>query len=86
MCPAEITKILAEYLITACRTLPDVKNVEDTSLGDALDSLGMLHFLMFLEERFDIKIESADVSPEQFSNLISVSEFVSRKLATQLGS
>ncbi len=86
MSPAEITKILVEYLITACPTLLDVKNLEDTSLNDALDSLDMLHFLVFLEERFDIKIESADVSPEQFSNLISVSEFVSQKLATQVGS
>ena len=83
MNPAEITEILVEYLITAYPAVLDVKNLEHTSLGDVLDSLDMLHFLAFLEERFEVKIESADVTPEQFSDLSSISRFISLKQAMQ---
>ena len=81
MNPHEITRILLEYLIAARPKLAEVKNLEDVSLNDVLDSLDMLGFVGFVEERFDLKIESGDFTPEQFSTVILVSQFVSYKLA-----
>jgi acyl carrier protein len=86
MNPHEITRILLEYLIAARPKLAEVKNLEDVSLNDVLDSLDMLGFVGFVEERFDLKIESGDFTPEQFSTVILASQFISHNLAIRASS
>ncbi len=86
MTPGEIRRILAEYLVEARPTLAAVDNLEHVSLRDVLDSIDMLSFLAFIEARFDIEIESSDVTPEHFSSIMSVGQFIDTKFAVRASS
>ena len=80
MTQAEITPILVEYVVSAIPNAVEINNLEHAPLREILDSISMIRFMAFIEERFDLIIASADVTPEQFSNLFSVSQLISRKL------
>jgi acyl carrier protein len=77
----EITQSLLAYLVRARPGLADLKNLEQVSLSAVLDSLEMLDFLTFVEQHFQVKINSTEFTPEQFSTVSLVSQFISHKLA-----
>ncbi|MGQ0634361.1 MAG: acyl carrier protein [Planctomycetaceae bacterium] len=56
---------------------------ETVSLRDAgvIDSVGILPLILFLEERFMIRVEDAEVVPENLDSIARLAEFVNRKVA-----
>ena len=56
---------------------PDVSLMET----GIIDSTGILELIDFLEEKFDIKIENEDISPQNLDSLRNISAFVERKKA-----
>ena len=47
--------------------------------SDVLDSLAVLELVVFLEERFEIKVADRDLTPENFQSINSVVDFLGRK-------
>jgi acyl carrier protein len=58
---------------------------DDASLlGGVIDSTGAIELVMFLQERFGITVEDAEVAlPENFDSVKSVVAFVERKLRSK---
>lgn len=59
----------------------------DASLLDAglIDSTGILELLGFLESRFGIAIEDAEIIPENLDSIRAIAQFVVRKCAGENG-
>jgi len=57
---------------------------DDTSFLDSgiVDSTGMLELIMFLENRYRIKIEPEEMLPENLDSIKRVVEFLGKKGAT----
>lgn len=53
----------------------------ETPLQAYLDSLAMLDFIVFIEKEFSITIEDGEVTPKNFSNLASISEYINSKIS-----
>ncbi len=45
-----------------------------------VDSLGVINTVLFLESRFSISIARADINPDNFQNIETLSDFVERSL------
>jgi acyl carrier protein len=56
---------------------------DEDSLLDAgiIDSTGVLELVMFVEERWGITIDDAELSPENLDSIARLAAFVSRKQA-----
>lgn len=54
---------------------------DDTSLlGEGIiDSLGVVELVEFLQKQFGVKVEQADVRPENFDSVAKMAAFVHRK-------
>ena len=59
----------------------------DTSLIDSgvIDSTGVLELVAFLERRFGVRIEDAEVTPEQLDTIARIEALVAGKLGTVPG-
>ncbi len=65
------------------------KNKSVTGLGDnnnlielgVIDSLGIMKLLLFLEEKFSIRLSDEDLTPQNFETLPSIVAMVERKAA-----
>ena len=57
---------------------------DDTSFLDSgiVDSTGMLELIMFLENRYHIKIEPEEMLPENLDSINRVVQFLAKKGAT----
>ena len=55
---------------------------EDSSFLESgiVDSTGILELIAFLEETYDIVIEDEELIPENLDSVLSVSQFLERKL------
>jgi len=78
---AEIESQLAEYVekeIAYDRggspILPD-----EPLLDGLIDSTSMLRLVLFIEERFGVRVEDDELVPENFETIRSLAEFVERK-------
>lgn len=45
-----------------------------------IDSAGLLHFIGFIEETFDIVVPDEDLIPEKFSTLASIAAYIRERL------
>jgi acyl carrier protein len=75
-----IRKFLTEddlYSGSIPKDLSDTFPLIDSS---ALDSLGVFNLVVFLESRFNIRIEISDLSQATFGNLDSLERFVRSKV------
>jgi acyl carrier protein len=50
-----------------------------------IDSFGIMTLLSFLEEKFSVHIEGDDLTPENFSSIMTISELVDRKAGLSAG-
>ncbi|HVN20293.1 MAG TPA: acyl carrier protein [Terriglobales bacterium] len=61
---------------------------DDFPLSDAasfmeagiLDSVGVLQIILFLEERYRIKVADEEIVPENLDSILGLAQFVGRKL------
>ena len=49
------------------------------SAGGVIDSLNMWPLIVFVEERFDIKVEDTDIMQENFQTLRALTKFIESK-------
>lgn len=79
----EIEEIVKEYIISEIMyergMSASLDNDEPLLEQGILDSVGLLHLLTFIEERFDIQVLDEEVVPENFENLNSIASFVKDK-------
>lgn len=60
---------------------------DDASLSDsgAMDSVGVLEVIHFVEERFGISVGDQEIIPENFDSIQRISAYVGQKLLIQHG-
>lgn len=58
--------------------IKDTDSLLDTGI---LDSFGMMHLLSFLEERFQMQLDSEELMPENFDTIDAISQLVRAKAA-----
>jgi acyl carrier protein len=57
-----------------------VETDDSPLLDGALDSVGLLQLVAFLEEEFDIQIDDAEIVPDHFSTVANIEELVRRRI------
>jgi acyl carrier protein len=86
-----MTETLANQLKNIIARELDVNlKVEDIGENDslfegglALDSIAIVELISLVEEHFDFLFSDAELTPETFSNLNVLAEFISDKLSAQ---
>jgi acyl carrier protein len=53
-------------------------------LGDAIDSMGVIELVAYLQERFKITIDDEEVVPANLDTIKSLAAFVARKLDAEV--
>lgn len=74
----EITQIVQE--LARVRRIAKVEPRDNLLAQGVVDSLAIVKLMLFLEERFPIRISDEDVVPENFRDIESLSRFVQSKL------
>ncbi len=49
--------------------------------GHILDSTGFIELILFIEETFDVKVDDAEMLPENFDSLLNIERYIERKHA-----
>lgn len=54
---------------------------DDTSFleNGIIDSMNVLELVMFVEQKFAVKVEDAEIVPDNFDSIIKLSAFIRRK-------
>lgn len=62
----------------------DATIADDVSFMDShiLDSTGFLELIMFIEETFGVKVDDAEMLPENLDSLVNIERFVAGKRAS----
>jgi acyl carrier protein len=53
---------------------------DEQLLGNVVDSTGVVEFVVFLQERFDITVEDEEVTTENLGSVQHATTFIERKL------
>jgi acyl carrier protein len=56
--------------------LEEVEEIGVLKITEIIDSLGMLEFIVFLEESFSIDIQDANITSENFNSIDSLTTFI----------
>jgi len=78
----DIEKIIKEYIISEImhkKSKSSLKNDESLLEKGIIDSVGLLHLITFIEERFNIQILDEEVIPGNFETLNIIASFIKRK-------
>ena len=55
-------------------------------IGGVMDSLGLMQFVSYLREEFDLNFDEDEIVPENFRTVTDVERLVNQKLAARAGS
>jgi acyl carrier protein len=69
--------ILAE--LARGRGVASIERDESLLTTGIVDSHGVMELVAFLEQRYGISVDDADLTPENFDNVASIESFVERK-------
>ena len=73
-----ITQMVQE--LARARRVGEVRPRDNLLAQGVVDSLAIVKLMLFLEERFPIRISDEDIVPENFRDIESLSRFVQSKL------
>jgi acyl carrier protein len=73
-----ITKFINEELLRGDGDVSLEPNASLISTG-ILDSLGLLKLLLFIEERFNVKVKDGEVHPSNFGTVNQIISFIESK-------
>jgi acyl carrier protein len=73
-----LERFLADELLMGLNTDKIDPNLDLISRG-YIDSLAMMQLILFIEERFDVKVGEDEVLPDNFRTLNRIAEFVENK-------
>ena len=68
--------LVTNFLFQRSEALRD----DEPLLGNIIDSSGVVHFVMFLQEHFAITVEDDEVTTDNLDSLQKAASFVTRKL------
>ena len=74
----EITQIIQE--LARARRIAEVRPRDNLLAQGVVDSLAIVKLMLFLEQRFPIRITDEDIVPENFRDIESLSRLVQSKL------
>lgn len=60
--------------------LTDLADDVDLGAVGALDSMRMIEFVLAVERRFGLRIEAAEITPENFSTIAAMVDFLGARL------
>ena len=75
----KIKEILLQFLDNYDTSLSK-KESDQIHVAEILDSVSMLEFILFLEKKFNLKIEDYDVTAENFYSLTNIISYIEKKL------
>jgi acyl carrier protein len=75
---------IIDYINREGSAKPDSPIKEDTALIESgiLDSLSILKLVLFLEDRFKVKVSPEDVVPENFETVQAICRYLRSRLGT----
>ena len=78
----DVKELIRAFILkyAANRGVTELKDDEPILTSNIIDSLGSFEMILFLEETFPLKIEDADMDPDNFQTLNHVERFVLGKL------
>ena len=65
---------------------PSVVTEKTRLIGGVMDSLGLMQFVSYLREEFDLNFDEDEIVPENFRTVTDVERLVNQKLAARAGS
>ena len=57
-------------------TVDDLESDYDLLTGGVVDSLGVLRFVAWMEDEFDIEVDESELGPDSFRTVTAIKEFV----------
>ena len=81
MASTDVERALGDYIAKEIRYDQEQPEVEpeESLLEGALDSTDVLRLVLFVEERFGVRVDDDELVPENFGSLQRLAEFVERK-------
>lgn len=79
----EIPEILRAYIAQNILFAPDgfVYGDDDSFLENGiLDSTGVVEMVAFIEDRFKISVEDAEITPQNFDSIANLTAYINGKL------
>ena len=76
----DISNTIINYIIDNNPLYKNNDNINNVKLRRIFDSIGMVAFLCFLEEKFSIIINDSDVTSENFETVNTVINFINNKI------
>ena len=75
---SRVRKFVNEEILRGEETV--IQRDDDPLLEGAIDSVGLMHLVAFIEEEFDIEVDDAEIVPDNFSTVSDVEGLVRRRL------
>ena len=77
----DIKNLVRKFLLDNFVMGGNVVIADDTSFmkGHILDSTGFIELILFIEESFGVKVDDAEMLPENFDSLLNIEGYVERK-------
>ena len=81
MASSDVERELSEYITKEIRYDQEQPEVapDESLVEGALDSTDVLRLVLFVEERFGVRVEDDELVPENFGSLQRLAELVERK-------
>jgi len=78
----EYKSVIRAFIVEEFLFGDDSELTDDMSLFEngIVDSTGILELINFLEERYAIKVDDDELSPENFDSLAKITAYVSKKV------
>ncbi len=64
---------------------PSLVTEKTRLIGGVMDSLGLMQFVSYLREEFDLNFDEDEIVPENFRTVTDVERLVNQKLAARAG-
>jgi len=78
----EISSRIRDFISAEIMFEDSASNLTDETplLGGVIDSLGLMQLISFLEEEFNVTIEDAEVTADNFRTVSQIEQLVSQKV------
>jgi len=74
----EIKEYIAKNLIFSDNGFPFAEDASFLEEG-IVDSVGVMELVAFVEEKFGLKVDDADVTPDNFDSVMKLAAFIRKK-------
>jgi acyl carrier protein len=81
----DLKAVVRQFLLDNFVMGTNVTIADDASFmkGHILDSTGFIELIMFIEDTYGIKVDDAEMLPENFDSLNNIERYVTKKTTAQ---